>query len=100
MPYPGNCVGFAPALLSVLLMAACAGGQDERAALLDEVDTAMRERYYDPTYGGMDWGGLLERHRASLLEAASDEQFYRGLNAMLFELGVSHIGVLPAEHPE
>ncbi len=100
MPYPGNCVGFAPALLSVLLMAACAGGQDERAAVLDEVDTAMRERYYDPTYGGMDWGALLNRHRANLLEAASDEQFYRGLNAMLFELGVSHIGVLPAEHPE
>jgi carboxyl-terminal processing protease len=34
------------------------------------------------------------------LRAESDSAFYVTLNAMLFELGVSHIGVIPEEHPE
>lgn len=58
----------------------------------------IRERYYDSTYGRMDWGAQFERHRAGLLGTESDEHFYRGLNAMFFELGVSHIGVIPIEH--
>jgi carboxyl-terminal processing protease len=66
----------------------------------EEVVTAIQEGFYDSTFGGLDWEALSERYRPRILEASSDSVFYVRLNELLFSLGVSHIGVIPPDHPE
>ena len=66
----------------------------------EEVVTAIQEGFYDSTFGGLDWEALSERYRPRILEASSDSVFYVRLNELLFDLGVSHIGVIPPDHPE
>ncbi len=51
-------------------------------------------------FGGVDWNAVGKQYRPKALGAESDEQFYRNLIAMLYELGASHLGVIPKEHPE
>ena len=65
-----------------------------------EVQRAITEGFYDSTFGGVDWEALSERYRPRILEASSDSVFYVRLNEWLFALGVSHIGVIPPDHPE
>jgi carboxyl-terminal processing protease len=88
--------------LIALLGLACSGQGQEFSyeATFREVWQAINEGYYDSTFGGVDWEALGERYRPRILEAASDSVFYVRLNEMLFDLGVSHIGVIPPDHPE
>jgi len=80
-----------------------ASGPAHRAAYsetLDQVWETLSERYFDPTFGGTSWQELRDRYRDRILAARSDSVFYVTLNEMLFELGVSHLGVVPRDHPE
>ena len=43
---------------------------------------------------------MTSRYRPQVEAARTDEQFYRLMNEMLFELGVSHLALIPDEHPE
>ncbi len=88
--------------LIALLGVVCSGQGQEFSyeATFREVWETIDERYYDPTFGGVDWEALGERYRPRILEAETDSVFYVRLNEMLFELGVSHIGVIPPDHPE
>lgn len=70
------------------------------AATLDQVWETLSQSYFDPTFGGMSWEGLRDRYRDRIIAAESDSVFYVTLNEMLFELGVSHLGVIPRDHPE
>lgn len=65
-----------------------------------EVQQAIARGFYDSTFNGVDWEALSERYRPRILEASSDSVFYVRMNEMLFDLGVSHIGVIPPDHPE
>lgn len=88
-------------LVPLLGLSCSAQAQDfSYEQIFDEVVESIDEGYYDPTFGGMDWPALTERYRPRVLEAASDSVFYVRLNEMLFDLGVSHIGVIPPDHPE
>jgi C-terminal peptidase prc len=69
-------------------------------ATFDEVWQTINSRFYDPNFGGVDWDEIGVRYRPRVVGADSDSAFYVTLNEMLFELGVSHIGVIPPDHPE
>ena len=85
---------------SVLTSQACGQSPAWYGEVFDAAWETVGERHYDSTFGGRDWEALGRRYRAIALRAASDSAFYVTLNTMLFELGVSHVGVIPAEHPE
>jgi C-terminal peptidase prc len=60
----------------------------------------VNDKYFDPTFGGLDWQAARERYRPLIAAAQDDEAFYETINLMLFELNVSHIGVVPPDEKE
>ncbi len=70
---------------------------DKRAATLRRVWQHVADRYYDPSFNGVDWSAARERHLPAALAATSDAQLYRALKAMVRELRDSHTVVLTAK---
>ncbi len=60
----------------------------------------INDKYFDPAFGGVSWKDVHVRYRPLIAAAESDEAFYKVINKMLFELNVSHIGVVPPEEKE
>jgi hypothetical protein len=46
----------------------------------------VRDRFYDPHLNGLDWPAVRERHRATVVEATSNERLAEVINDMLSEL--------------
>jgi carboxyl-terminal processing protease len=88
----------------VLLLPLSAGSEtrenSKRAEAFDQVWKRINSNFYDETFGGRDWQAIGEEYRQKALEAPTAKDFYVTLNTMLFRLEVSHIGVIPNDHPE
>jgi carboxyl-terminal processing protease len=70
----------------------------ERAEIFDAVWQTVNDNYFDPTFGGRDWQAIGDAYRQKMATVQDDRGFWVDvLNAMLFELGVSHIAALPPE---
>jgi carboxyl-terminal processing protease len=70
------------------------------AESFDMVWNTINERFFDPEFKGVDWAECRERYRPGILTSESVDEFYVGINTMLFELGVSHLGVVPTDDPK
>jgi len=57
----------------------------------------INEKYFDPTFSGLDWSEIHDRYQPQIKAAQSEEEYYLLINKMLFELKVSHIGVVPPD---
>lgn len=69
----------------------------ERLAIFNRVWHTVDNEYFDPSFGGMDWESIGHEYRQKLADTEDDHTFWLGvLNPMLWELGVSHLVVLPA----
>lgn len=79
------------------IASALAGGHAVQAQdygrIFDAVDRTVRENFYDPHFGGRDWPAIVDRRRAELGGVTSDAEFQRLGQAMLNELGVSHVSM-------
>lgn len=82
----------APLLCFVLALASghAVQGQDY-GRVFEAVDRTVRENFYDPHFGGRDWAAIVDRRRPELLGVTTDAEFQRLGQAMLNELGVSHV---------
>lgn len=65
------------------------------AALFDEVWQTVRDRFYDRRMRGLDWEEIRASHRPAAVAAKTDREIAARLNAMLGQLGVSHLGFYP-----
>ena len=67
--------------------------------VFDEICNTVRDRFYDPTFGGRDWNAIGQRYRPAY--AAADGAVARAgvVNAMLGELGVSHTRYYTPDEP-
>jgi carboxyl-terminal processing protease len=70
---------------------------NEYPSLFETVWQTVNDNYFDPTFGGLDWKKIHERYKPYITAAYDEPTFYALLNKMLFELNVSHIGVVPPE---
>jgi carboxyl-terminal processing protease len=61
----------------------------------ERVWNAVNTRYFDPSFGGVDWQGMHDHYEPLIAAAADDEAFYTLINQMLFQLEVSHLAVVP-----
>lgn len=75
---------------SALMLASAATAQNY-TKIFDDLDRTVRTNFYDPHFGGRDWHAIVERRRGELAEVTTDAQFQRLGQAMLNELGVSHV---------
>lgn len=86
--------------MRIAVLAAClaalagapAAAQDYHG-VFEALDEAVRTRFYDPHFGGRDWAAIRERYRERLPGARSDADFRNLGQAMLEELGVSHVAL-------
>ncbi|MBV9210647.1 MAG: PDZ domain-containing protein [Acidobacteria bacterium] len=94
------------AFIFILLLAfsqTLAGGfvststEEGRLAVFDDAWQTIRERYYDPSLGGIDWSELRERFRPRAAEAASEAELYAVLRHMISALHDAHTRVYAPE---
>jgi carboxyl-terminal processing protease len=55
----------------------------------------VEETYFDPTFGGLDWGKIHDRYQPQIASAQNDEDCYTLVNKMLWGLNVSHAAFIP-----
>ncbi|HPP74574.1 MAG TPA: S41 family peptidase [Armatimonadota bacterium] len=79
-----------------VLPAVCFGATvKERQETFEIVWSRVNERYYDPSFNGVDWNAVKKRYSARLAFVKTDDELYVLLNQMLGELGRSHFTVIP-----
>jgi carboxyl-terminal processing protease len=54
----------------------------------------VRDKYFDPTLGGVDWNAVRTRYEPEVRKAATIKDFHDVLNRMVHELPGSHLNVL------
>jgi carboxyl-terminal processing protease len=57
----------------------------------------INENHIDPTFNGLDWPDVYDRYRPQISAAKNEKEYYLIINKMLFELNISHLGVVPPD---
>jgi carboxyl-terminal processing protease len=70
-----------------------------RVAVFDEVWRTVRDRFYDPSFGGRDWNAIGDRYRPLYAAAGSELGRANVINDMLAELGASHTSYFVPSDP-
>jgi len=60
----------------------------------EAVWTTINDRYYDPTFGGVDWTAVRKRYEPQVDTVKTDDEFRDLLTRMLKEIKVSHLSLL------
>lgn len=68
-----------------------------RLVVFDDAWKTVRDRYYDPTFNGLDWQAERERFRPLAAEAESTAELYSVLRRMLGSLRDAHTRVYPPD---
>ncbi|HKC64672.1 MAG TPA: S41 family peptidase [Pyrinomonadaceae bacterium] len=73
--------------------AALRTASDSRLAVFDDVWETVRERYYDPTFHGLDWETERARFRPLAESAQTTQELYNVIRSMLSDLKDAHTRV-------
>jgi carboxyl-terminal processing protease len=57
----------------------------------------IKEQFYDPTFGGVDWDKVRARYEPRVAQTASNEELHALLQEMLNELHQSHFLIIPPD---
>lgn len=63
----------------------------------EKVWQTVNDKYFDATFGGVDWRAIGERYRRQIASTKTEAEFYELLNRMLGELKASHLEVITPE---
>jgi len=64
----------------------------DRRAILENVLSALRKRFYSPEKLNGDWQAAVERHKETIYSAATADAFEQAVSDLLAELHTSHLG--------
>src|SRR6185503_6733433 len=64
-----------------------------RLAVFDDAWETIQERYYDPTFHGIDWQAKRTAFRPAAAKAANTQEFYEVLRQMIASLKDAHTRV-------
>jgi len=85
-------------LLVALGVSACSS--DQRKLNLDSFEfiwTTIRDQYWDPTFGGLNWQAVHDELRQRMEHASTMPEARRVMREMIDRLGKSHFGIIPAD---
>lgn len=68
-----------------------------RQRTFEIVWSTVKEKHFDPTFGGVDWDKVHADYAPRVSSAKSDSEFYALLQQMLGELGQSHFNIFPPD---
>jgi carboxyl-terminal processing protease len=78
-------------------VAADKGAPELRRASFEKVWRTVKEKHFDPYFGGVDWDKVREQYAPRLSELKNDQELYELLQQMLNELKQSHFRIIPPE---
>jgi carboxyl-terminal processing protease len=70
---------------------------DVRQQTFDIVWRTVKDKHFDPNFGGVNWDKVREQYSPRVAEVKSDGELYRLLQQMLGELHQSHFNIVPPE---
>jgi len=76
-------------------MTSCTCQNKQYKRIFKTVWKKVNKSYYDPAFGGLDWKDIHDRYLPKIRGAENDQDFYRLVNRMLWELNVSHANLIP-----
>lgn len=76
-------------------MTSCKNHKYQHVRIFEIVWNRVNDTYYDPAFGGLDWKGIHDRYLPEIKVVENDQDFYRLVNRMLWELNVSHANLIP-----
>lgn len=68
-----------------------------RQQTFDIVWRTVKDKHFDPNFGGVNWDRVREQYAPRVAEVKSDAELYRLLQQMLGELHQSHFNIIPPE---
>ena len=68
-----------------------------RRQSFDKVWSTVKDKHFDPHFGGVDWDRVREEYLPRLASIKSDAEFYDLLQQMLTELHESHFAIIPPD---
>lgn len=74
-----------------------AAAGDARTESFNIVWQTVKEKHFDPTFGGVDWDKVREKYAPRVAAVKSDDELYQLLQQMLGELHQSHFAIIPPE---
>ena len=83
------------ALAILVELTSCRSENKEYLNTFEIVWKKVNETYFDQTFGGLNWKDIHDRYQPQIAAAKKDEEFYRLINKMLWELKVSHANIIP-----
>ena len=73
---------------------------DQRKLNLDSFEfiwTTIRDQYWDPTFGGLNWQAVHDELRPRMEHASTMTEARHVMREMIDRLGKSHFGIIPAD---
>jgi len=64
----------------------------------EAVWNTINNKYYDPTFGGVDWVAVRNKYEPQIEAVRSDREFSELLSRMLKEIKISHLSILDLEN--
>ena len=83
------------ALVLLVKLTPCRSENQEYLNTFEIVWKKVNETYFDPTFGGLNWKEVHDHYQPLIAAVEKDEEFYRLINKMLWELKVSHANIVP-----
>src|SRR5262249_17413616 len=74
-----------------------AAGADTWRNCFDIVWQTVKDKHFDPNFGGVDWDKVRTQYEPRLSGIKSDGELYRLLQQMIGELHQSHFQIIPPE---
>lgn len=68
-----------------------------RKETFELVWSTIKEKHFDPTFGGVDWDKVHEQYSPLVASSKSDPELHELLQRMLEELHQSHFNIIPPE---
>ncbi|MFC2129169.1 S41 family peptidase [Bacteroidota bacterium] len=83
-------------ILGILIgLTSCMKQNNMHLKTFERVWKKVNKTYYDPTFGGLNWKDVHDRYLPLITATENDDEFYRLVNKMLWELEVSHSNIVP-----
>ena len=84
-------------LLVLFLLSICGSAQttpEIRQKTFEKIWKTVDEKFWDPTFGGVNWRSVHDQYAPQVTAVNSDKEFYGLMDKMLGELKTSHMGVI------
>lgn len=72
----------------------------EDVASFDHVWTTIRDRHFDPTFGGLDWNAVRAELRPKVIAAKSRDEVRAVLTDLIGRLKLTHFAIVPIGGPD